>query len=173
MTILNFLLEDENVEQLKQVLPKVRFQNEEDIRKVQEFLNSIGAQDGWMNNDQYNRFTYEYPLLVRDLGGEILEKILTLKDQPEIVLANSYEFASDSLFCEWAYVIDFDKNTFEVYTGFNKKRITPEDRFFDLCKEDRENPEYYPVLLFLSFPLNNLPYGDEFIIRCRLKWEQK
>lgn len=47
-----------------------------------------------------------------------------------IGLVNSEEFAADSLFCEWAYVIDLDKNTFEVYQGFNKKPIDKTERFF-------------------------------------------
>lgn len=37
---------------------------------------------------------------------------------------DSADFPLDSLFCEWAYVVDFDQRVFEVYEGFQKTAPT-------------------------------------------------
>ncbi len=35
-------------------------------------------------------------------------------------MIDSQEFLADSLFCEWAYIINLDSENIEVYRGFNK-----------------------------------------------------
>lgn len=164
--ILGFLSAPEKQELLKQVLSRVRFQNESDIREQQEFLCAIGSKDGWMNHEQYQQFKGRYPLHISDVGGEILERLIQSEDSAEIILIDSYLFAGDSLWCEWAYVIDFDQNVFEVYKGFNTSGITTGDRFFGLYQKDSD---YYPVKKLVGFPLDHLPDTDEFIILCRQK----
>jgi len=75
------------------------------------------------------RFPWQkfYPELSRDTGGDIL-KLIMFKNKTK--LKNSLNFAADSLFCEWAYVIDLDKNTYEVYKGFNKEPLDESERFY-------------------------------------------
>ena len=163
LTILSFLEEKANIEKLKQLLPKVRFENEQDIKQKSEFFKSMGAEDGWMNMEQAEQFHKQYPLLTRNLGGEILSKMLEHADQEEIVLSNSEDFASDSLFCEWAYVVDLDKNTFEVYKGFNQSKLIEKDRFFYLYNK---NDRYKPIKIVKSFSLNRLPDAEKFILEC-------
>lgn len=36
------------------------------------------------------------------------------------VMTDSHQFLSDSLFCEWAYLINLDTGKLEVYRGFNR-----------------------------------------------------
>jgi hypothetical protein len=79
-----------------------------------------------------------------------------------IWLNNSVGFAADSLFCEWAYLIDLDKNVLEVYQGFNTKPLDKGQRFSDMSK-DRENSEYYPIRMIKSYDLGNLPTLAEFV----------
>ena len=166
LTLLAFLSSPPFTEDLKKiVLPKVRFQNEKDKKDKEMFLQSIGSKDGWMNMEQVEKYKKKYPLHHRDVGGEILFKLLESRFDEEIVLVNSYNFASDSLFCEWAYVIDYDTNTFEVYKGFNTAGISEEDRFFPLY--DGEN-DYYPVKIIASFPLDDLPDENEFLLQCSM-----
>jgi hypothetical protein len=105
----------------------------------------------------------KYPYMSRDMGGKILDFVYNLKKK--IKLFNKYDFASDSLFCEYAYVIDLDKNTFEVYQGFNHQPLTKQDRFFSMTDEasidkrskDTGNDKYHPVKLLCSFNLKKLP----------------
>ena len=82
-------------------------------------------------------------------------------------LEDNINFAADSLCCEWAYVIDLDKRTFEVYEGFNQEPLTEDDRFFFLeeksNKEHRGEDQYHPVKLVKSWSLDELPTEEEFL----------
>lgn len=35
-------------------------------------------------------------------------------------IADNFEFMAESLFCEWAYVVDLDAELYEIYRGFSK-----------------------------------------------------
>ena len=61
--------------------------------------------------------------------------------------------------CEWAYIVDLDKNTFEIYEGFNKTALNESDRFYSITKKDNE---YHPVKLIKSYSLQELPTSTEF-----------
>lgn len=106
-----------------------------------------------------NKFDELHPTLSRDMGFNILSFI---NESANIVnLWNNYTFAKDSLFCEWAYLINLDENTLEVYKGFNKTKLTKEDRFyFDGYVSDSE---YYPIKLVKTYSLDELPTDDDFV----------
>lgn len=100
-------------------------------------------------------YNEKYPYHSRDVGPGILKYIEEATE--EFFLINDLDFAGDSLFCEWCYVIDFDKNTFEVYKGFNNKPLEKTEHFYFLENSDTE---YYPVKLVALYPLDKLP-SDE------------
>lgn len=148
--ILQFLKEKMDRPLMEKRLREITFLNEEDINLINE-SGDIPAQ------------------FSRDIGGDILElvqnKVLVQRfgryDWVMDKLFNRLSFAADSLFCEWCYVVDFDKNTFEVYEGFVKEAHTGE-RFSDIQSE-KTGREYYPVKLVKTYDLNNLPSQEEFI----------
>ena len=101
-----------------------------------------------------------YPYFSRDIGGDILYMIQDSKDDV-ITLQDSTDFASDGLFCEWAYVIDLDNMKLEVYNGFHKKVIKDvRQRFESNINNDNE---YKSVQLLHTFDINNLPKKRDFI----------
>lgn len=102
-----------------------------------------------------------YPWLSRDCSGADLIGLL-MKDQVPYVILDT-DFAGDSLMCEWAYVVDLDKNTFEVYAGFNKAPLTEGDRFYSLPVTDSG---YTQCRLIASWPLDQMPMRDEFMATC-------
>ena len=111
-----------------------------------------------------------HPEFSRDTGAEILE---ILQNHPSgMKLTDSIGFAADSIFCEWAYVIDFDNNTFEVYKGWNDKReLTPEDRFYFL--RGYESDEYHGITLEKEWRLTELPTDEEFLKAFGLEVEDE
>ncbi len=161
-TALNFLT-NTNLELFKAKLKKVRFITTKDKKERKEFLSSIGSDNGWLNMEQSAKYNEKYPLDSRDWAAKILSAIME-SEADKITLNNSESFAADSLFCEWAYVIDLDKNVFEVYEGFNTQPLTENDRFFHLQKKIKKGEDkYYPIRLAKSYDLSNLPTVNKFI----------
>lgn len=169
LTILKFLLSlkgDYNGFQAK--VDKLRWITDDEMKQVDETT--------------ADEFESQYPNLDRDTGGEILSLIHTGKIIKEhyltgkktlkhnvVFLQDSSSFAADSLFCEWAYVIDLDKNTFEVYEGFNKTPLNVDERFYGISSDvksasdnDIDN-EYYPVKHLKTYSLLSLPSVEEFL----------
>lgn len=161
-TALRFL-KTRSLKKFKEKLKLIRFATKEDIAEVEDWLKTIGVDDGWMTMEQSAQYQRKYPLLTRDNGAEILFMIQDLNES--VFLTDSSDFAKESLFCEWAYVIDLDKNTFEVYTGFNQTPLDKDERFFTM-DEDGKSPEYFPVRLVKSYSLDDLPSPKQFEKEC-------
>jgi hypothetical protein len=86
-----------------------------------------------------------YCLLRRSQGD--MEKTLESK-----LMVDSHKFMRDSLFCEWAYVINLDDDLFEIYRGFQKEPHT-KGRYSGFAPDQG----YYPVALFKTYPLDDIP----------------
>jgi hypothetical protein len=164
-TVYNFL-KNANLDTFKQKLTNCRFATKKDEKAVDKFLKSIGSTNGWMNMEQAEKFKAAYPYASRDLGADILNKIL--ESEGEVVLTDSSDFATESLFCEWAYVIDLDANNLEVYTGFNKKPLVAGERFFGSGGKDG----YAPIRLAKKYPINKLPTFAKFVSELTKKEKQ-
>lgn len=168
ITIHTFLQNTSNIEKLKQIIPKLRFEKEQDIKEKKEFAKSLGSTNGCLDYKQAALYDKQYPLENPNLGAGVLNKLLEYDNPSEIVLVNSESFARESLFCQWAYVIDLDKNTLEVYKGLNRLEVSKEERFYDL--NDPKN-NYRPIKMVQSFSIDKLPDAEKFINECYL--EQK
>jgi len=161
-TVLEFL-KNYDIERFKEQLKKVRFANDEDDKKRQDFLESIGSKDGWLNTEQSEKYQKEYPFLSRDNGAQILNMIYEFAERyQEIVIIDSSDFAGDSLFCEWAYVVDLDKKVLEVYQGFNKRKLAKTQRFVNV--EGRDG--YEPIRCIKKYKFSELPDVKTFCMEC-------
>lgn len=129
--------------------------------EAQEYLKSCGGDDsGWVSLAVSKVFEEKYPHLHRNFAGQIIAAVAS-GDVTEVLIDIS--FAGDSLFCEWAYVVDLDANTFEVYCGFNKTPLKKNDRFYSLQKK---GSVYYPVRKLIGWSLDALPDIDDFLNQC-------
>lgn len=116
--------------------------------------------EGYVDYDASKRFSAKHPNLSRDTGAKILQLMAT--STGPIALNVRPQFAADSLFCEWCYVIDLDKNTFEVFRGFNKEPLEPGERFYGATCDDAA-PGYHPVKLVRFWSLDDLPDEASFL----------
>lgn len=146
-TVLEFLNDKSAVWQMREYRLRkdegIRFLTDDEIEKLNAEKNPIAHR----------------PQLSRNIGAGVLKLAATVDN---LVLVDSIKFAADSLFCEWAYVIDFDTNVLEVYKGFNTKPAV--GRFKDFPIET--GSEYYPVTLIKSYPLDDLPTIEQLVADC-------
>jgi hypothetical protein len=152
--ILSFLRSGPNRKKLSQALDKASFLTESQLSKAYK---DVGVVGDYLTSEQVKAFDKKLSLLSRDHGANILSLLI---NDPNPQLVNSESFAGDSLFCEWAYVIDFDKNQFELYRGFNLVPLETEDRFFGTKREPKS--KYYPVKLVTYWSFDELPTKPEF-----------
>jgi hypothetical protein len=152
----------------KEKLKNIRFMIEGDDKRLQEFMTSIGCPDGWMNEEQSGKYHKAFPYLSRDIGADILD--LVYESESEIMLRDSTNFAGDSLFCEWAYLVDLDKNKLEVYGGFNQRPLGKTQRFKDIPKS-KDSSEYNPIRCIKKYDLDNLPTDEKFLKDLKQKDE--
>ena len=68
-------------------------------------------------------------------------------------MIDSHAFLADSLFCEWAYVINLDNSQFEVYRGFNQDPMAP-GRYASCSIPDSNG--YCGVALIREVPLDTI-----------------
>lgn len=69
------------------------------------------------------------------------------------IMVDSAAFLADSLFCEYAYIVNLDDGVLEFYTGFNKKP-NGKGRYAKL--QTKPDDEYYGVQLMRTWPLVTL-----------------
>lgn len=158
VTLLNFL-KNVNMDSFRNAIDNVSFYTQEELEEIDKQIDEARKV---IPNYSWQK---DFPQLSRDTGGDILN-LITFKGVNKV--NNSIDFAADSLFCEWAYVIDLDINKFEVYKGFNHEELSSDERFYFLeDKRDKENivgKDYHPIKFVKSYDLNNLPDEKIFII---------
>ena len=143
VTALDFMTKVD-IDKFKEKVRSVRFITQEELEQI--------------GNAHPNSWSRHYPHLSRDAGAEILQMVMGGAS----VLRNSIEFAGDSLMCEYAYVIDLDKNTFEVYSGFNKESVT-DGRFVSDDVGLDKTDGYEPIIIMKSYDLLHLPNEVQFL----------
>lgn len=136
------------------ILIFLRKQEEDDYKKFIKKVSTCKLVDSEKADDW---------LIDRDIGCEILRHVV--KERAGRKLPDCLHFAGDSLFCEWAYVVDLDKMQLEVYEGFNETPLKRGDRFYKLQGQGYKSFDhtYYPVKLVATFPLDKLPTNRVFL----------
>lgn len=138
---------------LEEALRECKFVPTEELQKrVDQMI--PGIKDGWMDSDQAETYNRYFPELSRDTGGDIF-KLILFDGKRE--LQDSSSFAGDSLFCEWAYVLDCDRDVLEVYKGFQDKGSEVKGRFKDISARDSSG--YGPVTLIKEIPFSKVVEG--------------
>lgn len=152
-TIVDFIKKKYNKEKFLKALEKVSFVT---LEEVQEAYVKAGVPKGeqYVSSEQVKKFEEILPAINRDLGALILEMV---QEGAVNKLQNESEFGKDSLFCEYAYVLDLDRDILEVYKGFNTKQVSESERFYDEPKENKGiDTTYYAVKLYAEYKFSEL-----------------
>ena len=142
-TICDFIQKKMKIRKFKQAVKECYWIDENEVDKTS--FNITQSHDGWMTEEQCKQLFIAYPTIDRDIGGKVLEGI---QDYGWRALRDSYKFGHDSLFCEWAYVLDLDKKVLEVHKGFNKEPNSITDRW----ATTQPDGKYYGVSLYCTIP---------------------
>jgi len=146
-------------ERFKNRVRKCSFYTEADFELIDSKINDRGFMNvEW--SDVPVKWQHVYPQLDRDLCSRILSFVAGTKNK-EIKLRNSIKFSCE-IGCDYAYVIDFDTHTFEVFVSPHHKKYTDTSRFMPYYDESNRFSRY-PMVLFKKFDLNNLPSPKEFL----------
>lgn len=157
--ILKFLRDEFDETKFRENVVKLIEATDEDIQKLMDMV-GIKSEDGWLTMEdaaKYKKVAYE---LSRDCSGD--EYLQGIQEGKFEWKKDSLDFAAASLFCEWCYVVDLDKGTFEVYEGFNKSPLAENDRF-KFLEPKMEDNGYYPVRMVEAWPLGDLPLETSFL----------
>lgn len=166
-TVLAFcrkLRDPEYLSQFASALAACRFVTNDEIRAAYA---SVGVDPAcsYLTMEQARAFERKLPFINRDHGAEVLE--LVARGTYPLLLQDSISFAADSVFCEWAYVVDLDACTLEAFKGFNDQPLEPGERFEYLTpialERTHRTADYYPVRLAAKWPLDALPTEPTFL----------
>jgi len=169
--VLEFAKNKEKMDRLKQAIIHIKFHN--NCHDIDEYLEEYNSRFPYWNEAEHktmpdNRtetdFYWFEKTQTRDLCAKILDSIITLdktklpKEHNNIIyLYDDSEFGKDSLFCEWAYCINFETNKLECFKGFNTDETKQHPRFATV------SDEYFGIVLIKEYDLDNLPSEDDFI----------
>lgn len=183
-TVLKFMrdlvLSEDRVAEFTDKVRKCHFMDAAELAEFEaEWKSAFG--NGMISSGNYDahkrkseRFYKVWPQMTRDTAAEILSVIMESKDG--IALHDNSAFAADSLFCEWAYCVNLDTRTLEVYSGFNHEPLADGDRFVGLPispKGDYEGAkQYYPIRCVKTFSFDDLPTEEEFVAALEPKEEE-
>ncbi|AEO54286.1 hypothetical protein MYCTH_2313755 [Thermothelomyces thermophilus ATCC 42464] len=179
--IFNFLSYARNIDNLKAGLDHYIYE------PTKEELDAIWAEcDAWDENRlaqglpyQHNMFGINqlYPSLARETSAGILGIIARASQTgsedgtdgsagmraKKVPVSLDLEFANETLFCEWAYVIDLDKEILEIYGGGEHKHDG--HRFKDVGSEDAPVPAF--ICSFSFSELYLMRSAEEFLDKVR------
>lgn len=160
-TCLYFLREKMDEETFKKALRKMTFIANEDLEAL---WREYGADEhGFVKLEDSDRMLHDHPQFSRDTGAQILEFIQNHPEGAE--LQDALEFVGDDAFCEWVWVIDLDKRTFEGFDGC-RRESQPGNRF-----QGTKECGYHPPYLMASFSLDRLPDDKTFLAAFEVKKE--
>lgn len=113
--------------------------------QIQECVKA-GYYDGRVSEQS----TDDWYCLLRKLQGNFEALEALGMGEKKIYMSDNSGFIKDSLFCEYAYIINLDEETLEFYKGFQRKPCEG-NRYGEI-----EDDGYYPCKMVLEIPLKEI-----------------
>lgn len=136
--------------------------NRKNVQKLRDSLNKcvlITPEEREEYRKRSRNWEYDYaekhPEYTVAGDAEFLQTLVSSKGSVYVI-----DWSNDMRFSDWAYVIDLDRNTFEVYKGMNRIPLEKNERFYDGLPPDNN---VYPFKEVAVFDMDDLPSNDEFL----------
>ena len=138
-----------SIKEMNNIFDKIVMVNERDIPTEEQIKECI--ENGFSNFGVSSGRKDDWYCLLRNCQGD-LECLANVKDHA--YMTTSGDFIKDSLFCEYAYIINLDDNVLEFYKGFQEE--PQEGNRYGTEPYKGYKSKYYPCKLSLTFPLDEI-----------------
>ena len=135
-----------DVERMKKIYDNIYLVNESDKPSQKDIKLCLTA--GWYDGNVSRKTTEEWYCLLRNTQGDL--SVYDSYMDGKLPMIDNHEFIQDSLFCEYAYIINLDEEVLEFWVGFQKK--PQEGNRYGEVPDDG----YYPCALKASVPLDQI-----------------
>lgn len=149
VNVMSFINETPDIE-MKEVASCIELVDEDSKPTPKQ----IKAYKGYANTDVSTKSLKDWYCLLRETQGD-----LTPYKNGLTHMIDSHDFLKDSLFCEWAYIINVDTGELEIYRGFNtRKYVKGGGRYarFTLDDNPQRGKRYYGVTLLATLGLSEI-----------------
>ena len=137
-----------SVENLKKFFDNIELVFEDSVPTESQIKECQKA--GYVNFSVSSQSNDDWYCLLRNLQGNFAEYQKCIDKGSKVYMTDGIDFIKDSLFCEYAYIINLDDEVLEFYVGFQNTPYT-NNRY-----GTSEIHGYYPCKLSLTIPLNEL-----------------
>ncbi|EBS4516447.1 hypothetical protein DQT32_03325 [Salmonella enterica subsp. enterica serovar Braenderup] len=157
--IRNVLAEESSSQQFRENIDKCIFVDD-------DFMRAAQIEAGLNPDEQYvsfgdpalARYQDKYPQFNRSTGADIFYLI----QNGTFELRDDFDFGRDSLWCEFAYIINLDNNTLEIYTGFNTNENLEIPEVYRRWPKDPDS-NYCPVKLHTIVTFRELWENENYM----------
>lgn len=133
---------------------------DEDSSPTKEQI-GICKRNGWYDKSVSSGSDHEWYCLLRNLQGNFKDYEKAQQSATPIFMIQRIDFIRDSIFCEYAYIINLDNNTLEYYVGAQRRPQNGNRYGVTPVEED-----YYPCRMVKSYDLAEVMNRDtESLVR--------
>jgi hypothetical protein len=144
LEILNYI-QGTNLHALKATAERIILVEQEESPTSEQ----IKECEAWTDSDISDNSVTDWYCLLSDVQGG-----LNAFSEGLQYMMDYSGFLNNSLFCEYAYIINVDEQVLEYYCGFNKKPRIRKGRYATFIAESSN--DYYGVVLLKKYPLESL-----------------
>lgn len=157
----------------------VKFCKNNGIEKLDKFFNLIELVDsesnptdeqivecmsaGYVDISVSEQSIDDWYCLLRGLQGNFKAYQKFIDNNARVYMKDDITFIEDSLFCEYAYIINLDDNVLEFYKGFQQEPQNGNRYGTESTYEGHDGTKYYPCKLIKTFPLGELNDVDAIV----------
>ena len=156
----------------RSVVEFCRHTSEEEMCEMYDRIEMVGARSkptkkqidfcinhGLFDDNVSTRSETDWYCLLRNIQGSLDDLRHVIKSSGKAYLIDNHSFILDSLWCEYAYIINLDTHMLEFYVGYQKE---PQDgnRYGRKVTDG-----YYPCRLAAEIPLSELQDVDSIVQR--------